>query len=198
VNINLLHPAGNRTAGTPDFMTEIPHFDLEQKVSLKAYGQVKFRPIRADDEQCMIRFHESLSEESIYLRYFEHISLDTRTLHERLARVCTNTTDSYAIVAELHETTKHPTEILAVGRLTTTESPTDASFAMLMAEKDQDTDLPRELLKRVIEIARVHGFKTLTGELLVSDHDTLTVCRDFGFELQTVPEGGMVLVNYKL
>ena len=32
----------------------------------------------------MVRFHESLSEESVYMRYFHTMNLDQRTAHERL------------------------------------------------------------------------------------------------------------------
>ena len=198
MKIHLLHPTRTRAAGTPSFTATLERFEPEQTVYLKQYGRIHLRPIRPDDEPRMIRFHENLSEESIYLRYFEHISLDTRTLHERLARVCENAADSYAIVAERHETSHHPKEILAVGRLTTTDNPKVASFAMLMSDEVQNSDVPHSLLKRLVEIARVHGFQTLTGELLVGDHDMLTHCRSFGFNLHTVPEDGLVRVHYTL
>jgi len=198
MNLHILHPTKNRTTGTPGFMAKSNNFDLEQTIQLKGHGRVKLRPIRLDDEPRMIKFHEALSEESIYLRYFEHISLDTRTLHERLAKVCANSTDSYAIVAESHGTKQHPSEILAVGRLTTTDLPGVAGFAMLVADKVQDTDLAREVLKRLFAIARAHDYHTLKGELLVADHDNLNLCRSFGFNLQTVPEDGIVKVTYPL
>jgi acetyltransferase len=198
MNIHLLHPARARKTEAPSFKPDIDHCDPEQTLYLKEYGRVKLRPIRWDDEPRMIRFHENLSEESIFLRYFEHISLDTRTLHERLNRVCTNTPDSYAIVAERHETAHHAAEILAVGRLTTTDEPTAAGFAMLMSDKAQDTELPRHLLNELIQIARLHGFQTVTGELLVADHGTLNLCRKVGFSLRTIPEDGLVRVNYTL
>jgi acetyltransferase len=198
MNLHILHPVKSRTATSPGFLAELSHFAPELVVHLKDHGQIKFRPIRADDEQRMIQFHEALSEESIYLRYFEHISLDTRTLHERLARVCTNTPDSFAIVAERHASGHRPTEIEAVGRLTTSDTPCVAGFAMLINDKFQNTELPRELLKRLIAIARAQGFHTLNGELLVADHDALNLCRSFGFNLLTVPEDGIVLVSYPL
>ncbi len=46
---------------------------------------VDFRP---EDEPLMVRFHESLSEESVYLRYFHMAQLSTRVAHERLIRKC--------------------------------------------------------------------------------------------------------------
>jgi acetyltransferase len=198
MNIHTLQPTRNKTASPLNLTDVAGKFNPELTLNLKQFGRVKLRPIRADDEARMTRFHETLSEETIYLRYFEHISLDTRTLHERLTKVCTNTPDSYAIVAERQETSTYPSEIVAVGRLTTTEMPATASFAMLMGDSLLDGELPLALLKRLIEIARAHGFQILTGELLVADHDTLTICRSFGFELQTIPEDGLVRVSYIL
>lgn len=198
MNLQSLHPSNNRIAGTPDFLSKPRHFDFEQTLFHKDCGRIKLRPICPDDEARMIQFHEGLSEESIYLRYFEHISLDTRTLHERLARVCANSQDSFAIVAERRGMNPHRHEILAVGRLTTTETPGVASFAMLMGDEVQETEIPRDLFKRLIVIARAYGFHTLSGELLVADHDTLNLCRNFGFTLHTVPEDGIVQVSCPL
>lgn len=182
----------------PNFAQKPVSFEPEYTVTLKEFGRVKLRPISIEDENEMVDFHESLSEESIYLRYFEHISLDTRTLHERLARVCANTADSFAIVAETSAGGRHPAQILAVGRLTITATPGKASFAMLIADRAKDTDLPEELLRRLLAFARAYRFRTLGGELLVADHDTLNLCRNLGFKLHTVPEDGIVRVNCAL
>jgi len=47
-------------------------------------------------------------------------------------------------------------------------------------------------------LARAFGFEVLTSELLLADHDTLTLCRTLGFTLQSLPEGGMVRVTLGL
>lgn len=198
MKVNLLHPTRERDSHAPCFSTHLEHFEPDHVLYLKEYGRIVLRPIRIDDEAAMVAFHEGLSEESIFLRYFEHISLDTRTLHERLARVCANTADSYAIVAETRATSHHPAKILAVGRLTTTETPHRAGFALLIDDGAKDTTLPLELLKRLMEIAKAFHFTTLSGELLVGDHDTMNLCRDLKFTVRSVPEDGLVRVVSKL
>src|SRR5439155_18095545 len=45
---------------------------------------VTIRPIRPEDEPLMVQFHRTLSERSVYLRYFCSLSLSTRVEHERL------------------------------------------------------------------------------------------------------------------
>ncbi len=54
----------------------------------KAGIQVLVRPIRPEDELAMARFHERLSDRSVYLRYFHMEKLSERVAHERLLRKC--------------------------------------------------------------------------------------------------------------
>ncbi len=66
--------------------------------------EVVIRPIRPEDEPAIARFHEQLSERSVYLRYFHLIDLDRRVSHDRLLRICFNDYDrDIALVAEHRE-----------------------------------------------------------------------------------------------
>src|ERR1700761_6993457 len=56
----------------------------ETKTGLK----ISIRPIRPDDEPAMARFHEEVSDRSVYLRYFHMQKLSSRVDHARLARRC--------------------------------------------------------------------------------------------------------------
>jgi len=51
-------------------------------------NQVTIRPIRPEDEPLMVHFHETLSERSVYLRYFHLMNPEQRTTYERLTRIC--------------------------------------------------------------------------------------------------------------
>ncbi len=183
---------------TPDFSGRPRRINLEQIVALKGHGKLKVRPIRLDDEEEMIRFHEQLSEESIYLRYFEYLGLDRRTSHERLCRICTNTPESYALVVERTATPHHSAAILAVGRLSITTEPYVATFDTLMTEEENRTKLGKILLNRLITLAHAFGFRILTSELLVDDHDAINLCRALGFTCQTLPEDGLVKATIDL
>ena len=172
---------------------------LDQVVAVKGYGKLKTRAIRPNDEKGMVHFHQSISEESIYMRYFEYLGLDQRTSHERLIRICTNTPESYAIVVEeVAVTSSYPATILAVGRLTTTAEPYVVSFDKLTVDEEDPPQLGKVLLHRLIKLAQVFGFQILACDLLVADHDTLTLCRTLGFSVQTLPEGGLVRVTLAL
>jgi len=167
-------------------------------VTVKGHGELKIRPIQRDDEEEMIEFHGRISEESIYMRYFEYLKLDQRTAHERLVRICINTSESYAIVVEQPAALPRPAAILAVGRLTKTSKPYVVTFDTLMTDQESTPQLGKVLLKRLIKLAHAFGFQVLTGELLVADHDTLKLCRALGFSLQTLLEDGLVRVTLDL
>ena len=177
---------------SPDFGGRPRRINLDQIVAVKGYGKLNIRPIRLDDEQEMIRFHEHISEESIYMRYFEYLGLDRRTAHERLVRICTNTPESYAIVVEQPATPHRPAAILAVGRLTKTSESDAATFDILITDDAKSPKLGKVLLQRLVKLAHAFGFRTLTGELLVVDHDTLNLCRALGFALHTFLQDGVV------
>ena len=50
--------------------------------TMKDGNDVIIRPIRPEDEPLLIKFHENLSERSVYLRYFQPLKLTQRTAHE--------------------------------------------------------------------------------------------------------------------
>ena len=58
------------------------------KAVLKNAKRVTIRPILHQDEPLFIKFHETLSEQSVYLRYFQALKLSQRVTHERLMRRC--------------------------------------------------------------------------------------------------------------
>src|SRR5687768_11763602 len=83
---------------------------------LKDGTPTTIRPIRPEDEPLMVKFHQTLSDRSVRLRYFHPIKLSARTAHERLIRVCFNDYDrEIALVAERQNAAER--EILAVVRL---------------------------------------------------------------------------------
>jgi len=190
-------PASPRTR-LPDFGRHPRRVNLNRVETVRGLGKIKLRPIRPDDEPEMVRFHERISEENVYLRYFEYLGLDHRTTHERLVHVCANTPESYALVAERLPEGDRPAEITAVGRLTKTEDPYAASFDTLIADDPHERTIRRMLVGRLVTLAHAFGFRALIGELLIADHDTLNLCRKMGFSLQTLPEDGLVRVTIDL
>ena len=117
---------------------------------LKNGTPVTIRPIRPEDEPLMVKFHQTLSEQSVYYRYFSQLKLDQRIAHERLIRMCFNDYDrEIALVAEHKDPKTGAHEILGVGRLSKARGMNEAEFALIISDQYQRNGLGRALLKVV-------------------------------------------------
>jgi acetyltransferase len=152
---------------------------------LKNGTPVTIRPIRPEDEPLMVKFHETLSEESVYYRYFSQLKLDQRVAHERLTRMCFNDYDrEIALVAEHKDAKAGKVEILGVGRLSKAHGVDDAEFALVISDHWQRQGLGTELLKRLVQIGRVEKLARISANVLAENHGMQHVARKVGFELR--------------
>src|SRR4030095_12486133 len=112
---------------------------------------VTIRPIRPEDEPAMVRFHETLSERTVYLRYFHLMNLEPRTQHERLTRICFIDYDrEMALVAERRNPQTGESEILGVARLMKLHGANEAEVAVVISDKWQGRGVGKETLARVL------------------------------------------------
>ncbi len=156
--------------------------------------EVLFRPIRPEDEPMMRKFHETLSDQSVYLRYFHMEKLDTRVAHERLIRKCFIDYDQeMALVAEhiVPETRQH--EILAVGRLCKSRTGKDAEVAVLVSDEYQGQGLGSELLRRLIEVARGEKLKEMVANILLENLRMRALAKNFGFQIRKSEDPELVV-----
>src|SRR5690606_26314316 len=110
---------------------------------------------RPEDEPLMARFHETLSERSVYLRYFHAIRLTQRVAHERLTRICFIDYDrETAVVVLKKDAATGSDEIIAVGRLFKVRSTREGEFAILVSDNWHHRGLGHEMLKRLMDIGR--------------------------------------------
>jgi len=171
---------------------------LEKIVEVAGFSRLKLRPIRLDDETKMVEFHRGLSPKSILLRYFGYLGLDRRTSHERLVRVCTNTSEVYSIVIEQPAHRRTSVKILAGGRLIKSPEPYVAMFDILIGDEAHIPKLAKILLSRLIALGRAFRFKILVGKFLGIDKDAINLCRSLDFTVQDLTKEGIVQVLLKL
>jgi acetyltransferase len=150
----------------------------------KSKAPIQIRPIRPEDEPLLVKFHEGLSEESVYNRYFSALKLSQRVAHERLTRICFNDYDrEIALVAELKVPKGEEKKILGVGRMSKQHTPGEAEFAVLITDEWQRQGLGTELLRRLIEIGRDEKLQHLSGAILADNHAMQHICRKVGFKV---------------
>lgn len=145
---------------------------------------VQIRPIRPEDEPMMVRFHETLSERTVYQRYLQLLNVSQRTAHERLTRICfIDYSRQMALVAVRRNPQAGTDEIIGVGRLQGISGPNDAEFAIVVTDTFQKQGLGTELLRRLIGIGRAEGVKAITAEILAENSGMQKVSERLGFKL---------------
>lgn len=160
---------------------------------------ITIRPIRPEDEPLAVRFHKTLSEQSVYFRYFHPIELTQRIAHERLMRLCFIDYDrEMALVADYKnpETGNH--EILAVGRLSKLHGISEAEFSMLVSDPFQCRGLGTELLKRLLQVGRDEQLKQINADILPENLAMQRVCEKVGFRLDRRVDLGVVRAEVEL
>jgi acetyltransferase len=155
------------------------------QVTLKDGAQVTLRPIRPEDEPLMVKFHETLSDRTVYLRYFGSLSLGTRVAHDRLIRICFGDYDrDLALVAESKDPKTGATRIVGVGRLNRLHSRNEGEVAILVSDRYQGRGLGMHLMKRLIEIARQEKFSRISSEMLRDNIAMQSISKKVGFRLR--------------
>ncbi|HTO22926.1 MAG TPA: bifunctional acetate--CoA ligase family protein/GNAT family N-acetyltransferase, partial [Spirochaetia bacterium] len=167
--------------------------------TLKDGTHVTIRPIRPEDEPIMVRFHETLSDRSVYLRYFHLMNLEQRTKHERLMRICFIDYDrEMALVAVRRNPENGESEILGVGRLTKIHGTNEAEVAVLISDNWQGRGLGKELLARLLIVGADEKLSLLTADILPDNRAVMRICEKLGFELKHSVEDGVVRATFKL
>jgi len=150
---------------------------------LKNGTSVTVRPIRPEDEPLMVKFHQSLSERTVYLRYFHLLSLDYRVTHERLTRICFVDYDREMVLVAEHVGAEGEREIAAVGRFTRTTPGDEAETAILVRDSFQNLGLGTQILRTLVDFARQEKIHRLTAETLGENVEMQQICRKLGFQL---------------
>jgi acetyltransferase len=181
----VLHPAHLKEEDLPKLAIRPYPTQYIKPWTLKNGTSVMIRPIRPEDEPLMVKFHETLSEQSVYFRYFQALHLSRRVTHERLTRICFNDYDrEIALVVDRKDPQTGTSQVLGVGRLTKLHDVNQAEFAILISDLQQGQGLGTELLAQLLEIGREEKLSRIVGEILPENQPMQNVCKKLGFHLQ--------------
>ena len=147
--------------------------------TIKSGTEITLRPIRPEDEPKLVRFHDRLSEHSVYMRYASLMKQEQRVAHERLSRICFIDYDrEMALVAEMPEE-----DLVGVGRLTKQPGRNEAEFAMLVVDDLQGEGIGTELLRRLVRVGQDEQLDRITADILRRNRAMQRVCEKLGFEI---------------
>lgn len=169
------------------------------KWTMRDGREVIIRPIRAEDEPLMQRFHEKLSDRSVYLRFLSPMLLSDRVTHERLSRVCHSDYDrEIALVVEGEDEGER--SIFAVGRLSKFQGDDEeARLSLLVSDRFQGHGIGIELVRRLIAAAKHEKIKRIVSVMSRENEAMQKLCRQAGFSsFSTNSETGMIEASLSL
>jgi acetyltransferase len=161
--------------------------------------EILVRPIRPEDEPMMVKFHATLSDQTVYLRYFHMEKLSTRVAHERLVQKCFVEYDrEMALVAERTPPDTGQPEIIAVGRLTKSKSDDEAELAVLVSDRYQRHGLGAELVRRLIQVGRDQKLREIVANILPENYAMRALADRFGFKMRASDDPTIVVAVLNL
>ncbi|MGH9703450.1 MAG: GNAT family N-acetyltransferase [Candidatus Acidiferrales bacterium] len=161
---------------------------------LCAGDPITVRPIRPEDEPLIAKFHATLSEQTVYLRYFHVMNLSSRVAHDRLIRSCFIDYDrEMALVADHLNHVSGEHQIIAVARLSKSRVENEAEVSVLVTDQWQHQGLGKYLLERLIQVARDQKLDRVIANILPENSDMQALATRFGFSVRETGEPDLVV-----
>jgi acetyltransferase len=186
----VLHPADTKVEDLPKLA--IRPYPTKYVDTWKSEEGMEFtiRPIRPEDEPLVVKFHETLSERTVQLRYFTPMNLRQRTSHERLTRIVFIDYDrEMALVAARQNPKTGESEIAGIARLTKSHRINEGEFGVIVSDRYQGQGIGKELLQRLIQVGRDEGLISMMGYILPENTSLINLTKQLGFELKNNNEG---------
>jgi acetyltransferase len=152
--------------------------ELETMWHLSDGTDVLVRPIRPEDAGIEQEFVDNLSPESKYLRFMNRMDKLTPLMLARFTQI--DYDREMALVAVVGEHTPEAA-ILGVARYISNPDGQSCEFALTIADSSQKKGIGRQLMERLMTVARDRGLEIMEGEVLSQNPKMLRLCKKLGF-----------------
>lgn len=151
---------------------------------------IRVRPIRPDDANGLVQFHDHLSDRACYLRFFSlHRHLSPKEV-DRFTRI--DYRDRLALIAE------HNGRLVAVGRYDRRPETAEAEVAFVVADDCQQHGIGSLLLDQLADAARERGVEIFVADTLQENLTMLEVFANSGFPITQRCEYGTVSLRFPI
>jgi acetyltransferase len=152
--------------------------ELETTLQLPDGTDVTVRPIRPEDAETEQDFVQNLSPESKYFRFMQSMDRLTPMMLARFTQI--DYDREMALVAVINEHTPEA-RILGVARYVSNPDRQSCEFALTVADAWQQKGLGRQLMQRLMTVARDRGIEIMEGDVLSQNSKMLRLCERLGF-----------------
>ena len=142
--------------------------------------EVVIRPVRPEDEPLIVELHASHSERTIRMRFFSLVKTLSR---DSLIRLCHLDYEREMALAAVRTQDGRP-HFCGVARYYQDPETAKAEFAVVVNDAYQRRGLARQLMDRLIAIARERGVKRLTGLVLHENTPMIRFVQKLGFSVE--------------
>jgi GNAT superfamily N-acetyltransferase len=164
--------------------------ELECDVETIGGSTLHLRPIRPDDDGRLTEFHEHLSPESVYRRFF--------FIHPRLSVAEVERFTHLDYVNRQALVVEHSDMLVAVGRYERIPEAEEAEVAFVVADEFQHHGIGTILLHHLADAALSNGINTFIAQTLADNQDMLDVFMKSGFGVTSTREHGTVSVRFPI
>jgi acetyltransferase len=175
-------------------MAQAPVFTA-RTLELREGTKVNVRPIVPEDEPLLHEAVASMSERTVYFRFFSPLKRMSDALAHRLAVV--DYSDRFALVAA-QQRPNHKERIVGVARYDRAQGTDVAEVAVAVIDEFQRRGLGGALLSILSHVAREHGIKTFSLIVLPENSEMLGLLRKMGWIHQARLTGGVYEITFDL
>jgi acetyltransferase len=167
-------------------------------LTIKDHSQITIRPILPEDEPYLAKFHTTLSDRTVYMRYLHPMMLTERVLHERLARLCHCDYDREIALVAVDKNKDGEQRILGVGRLSKIHGVNEARLSVLVGDPFQGMGIGSQLVSRSVDVAKGEHMHRLTATITPDNQVMQHLFQKLGFSLEPTSDGKLVFAKIEL
>jgi acetyltransferase len=164
----------------------------------KGNAKITIRPILPEDEPLLVKFHETLSDKSVYMRYLQPMMLTQRLVHERLARICHCDYDREITLVAENKGGDGEQLIMGVSRLSKIHGLDEARLTILVADPFQGMGIGGELVSQMVEVAKGEHLRRLVATLTPDNQVMQHILQKLGFSLEPTSDGKLQAAKIEL
>ena len=155
----------------------------------KTGAMVTIRPVRSEDETLLVKFHENLSDRTVYMRYLHPMLLSQRAAHVRLSRICHSDYDrEITLIAEQEDPETGECRVIGAGRLSKIHSLDEGRCSLLISDLYHGQGIGTELMRRLIQISKDEKLRRIEV-LITPDNQVMQhIFEKLGFKISPAGE----------